>query len=351
MKMIRITNVTTKRTVDVNLEQRGAETVQCVMEQAREAFGASRIRRLVVGDLVIPRDDWDRHSVDTYMLLGEPWMVECSSNDFELRATGLSGEVMVLQNLGPQNTVGGLRDEIAKVSGLNKDGIDSLRILFGGKQLSDDKSTLKDCNLRPGCVIQIIHRMVGGGDMQCMPMGAPFVNIDEHSLPSRHEWSTTAPSWRIAKHGLCIEGTCTNRRCESKGSLVIVNFGYTTFSLLEDAHQCSCPACKSHVDPVTCGFNNCYWSLYGRKCNTPSEPPTTIKITEKHADNAWHHYDPNENGTTQWLTLLITAKRERKQRERFPWGHSFHARCAGMSPEGQCCQESMTEFQRSRSAV
>ena len=75
--MIRIADVTTKRTVDVCLDQRGMESVQCLMEQACSAFGVSRILRLVVGDLVVPQADWTRHSVDTYMLLGEPWMVKC----------------------------------------------------------------------------------------------------------------------------------------------------------------------------------------------------------------------------------------------------------------------------------
>ena len=71
-RMIRIRDVTTKQTADLNLSQKGMETVQCLMKQACSAFGVETILRLVVGDLVIARSEWNLHSVDTYMLMGEP---------------------------------------------------------------------------------------------------------------------------------------------------------------------------------------------------------------------------------------------------------------------------------------
>lgn len=364
--MIRVADWRTKQTVDVALEQQGMESVQRLMMKACKAFRATRIVSLMVGDLNIPREDWDRHSVDVYLLLGEPWMVECfwkvrgtPDNIFHepIYITGLTAETNAITNLGPQSTVWDLRMNAENVIGHEGH---PLRMLHAGKQLEDERS-LSDYGIRGGSVIQVVLRLAGGGGIS---FGASFVDIDEKSMPSRREWSTRpVPSWREATRGLCIEGTCTNPRCKSKGSLVIVKLGYTRFSLLEQSHLCCCPACGSHVEPVTCAFNNCYWNLWGRKRNSPSEDLTTVKITEQYADDAWHRYDPNENGKAQWSALFITANAEREKKcckcrdtvneqdeITLPCGHSGHDGCNRKPAECHRRPDSMTEFQRRRSA-
>ena len=362
-RMIRIADVTTKQTVDVALEQRGMESVQCLMEQACSAFGVPRILRLVVGDLVISQDNWTRHSVDTYMLLGEPWMVKCF---VEYKSNGpivvdFEGETTTL-DLGPQDPLGDLVYMMFLEKGIPPE---DLRLFHNQEPLFGSDTPLTTWGVEAYSTVHAFRRMSGGGGPIRLGVPLSFVNISDHSLPTRREWGATSPSWRIAHHGLCIDGLCTNPTCKSKGNRVIVNFGYTTLSLVEDVHLCCCPVCESHVEPVTCGFNNCYWSLWGRKRNTPSEPPTTVKITEKYADDAWHCYDPSQNGTAQWLALIITA-RERSQRHCWECcsfidgaretmlpncGHSFHSYCIDESGVCQRCQTTLTAFQRIRSAV
>ena len=341
------------------------ESVQCLMEQACSAFGVPRILGLVVGDLVVPRTDWTRHSVDTYMLLGEPWMVKCSvgcKSKGPIRVVDFEGEITTF-DLGPKDTLSDLAHMLFLEKGIPPEDV---RFFYEGQVLlGRDNTRLARAGVTPYSTLDLIRRLSGGGGP--IMMGAPltFVNIDDHSLPSRRKWNArSAPSWRTAKRGLCIDGLCTNPKCKSKGSRVLVNFGYTTLSLVEDAHLCCCPVCESHVEPVTCGFNNCYWSLWGRKRNTPSMPPTTVKITEKYADDAWHCYDSSQNGTAQWLALIITA-RERIQKHcweccsfiggtretTLPCGHSFHSYCIDESGVCQRCQATLTAFQRIRSAV
>ena len=73
--MIRIADVTTKRTAHIKLEQEGLETVDRVM-QASAAFGAKRVTKLLVGDLDVTWYDWPRISASDFLLTGEPWIVK-----------------------------------------------------------------------------------------------------------------------------------------------------------------------------------------------------------------------------------------------------------------------------------
>ena len=90
------------------------------------------------------------------------------------------------------------------------------------------------------------------------------------------QWAKSAPDWRRASKGLCIEGECTNRRCETYGEQVIVSRGFSKFDLqvdgghaegqgLERHAVCPCPMCGEHVVPLTVAFNSCYWRWQGAK--------------------------------------------------------------------------------------
>ena len=50
-----------------------------------------------------------------------------------------------------------------------------------------------------------------GGDFADLTKGKKF------------EWNKNAPQYRIASRGLCLEGTCTNSRCEAYGNMVDIN--------------------------------------------------------------------------------------------------------------------------------
>lgn len=80
----------------------------------------------------------------------------------------------------------------------------------GGREVSDlDSIAMSD--VPTGAVFHHVLRVTGGG--------CPFVDVTDKAGPIKLEWSATAPSWRRARHGLCLEGECTNRYCEAYDSM------------------------------------------------------------------------------------------------------------------------------------
>ena len=55
---------------------------------------------------------------------------------------------------------------------------------------------------------------------------AEFVDLSNSKGLKRIEWSSYAPDWRIARPGLCLEGTCTNKDCKAQADKVVINIGF-----------------------------------------------------------------------------------------------------------------------------
>lgn len=52
--------------------------------------------------------------------------------------------------------------------------------------------------------------------------GGSFCDLTQD--PKIFNWSTSGPEWRVARHGLCLEGpTCLNKECKAYKRMVIIN--------------------------------------------------------------------------------------------------------------------------------
>ncbi|CAF1176120.1 unnamed protein product [Rotaria sp. Silwood1] len=122
----------------------------------------------------------------------------------------------------------------------------------------------------------------------------------------RIEWATTAPRWRRARRGLCLEGQCPTSACEAFNRTVIMSLGFRRFDMLSDVGLATtkCPICKQYVEPVTCSFNNCWWRYEGIK-RSQSQAPESCSCDWKHADDAYYRFDENHGEEVSWLKLVF----------------------------------------------
>ncbi|CAF3105601.1 unnamed protein product [Rotaria socialis] len=139
--------------------------------------------------------------------------------------------------------------------------------------------------------------------------GKTFIDLTKGNSPKRMEWSSSAPNWRIARPGICLEGKCSNPYCLAHEQLVIINIGIREFDLLTESYKISkCPECSKYVEPATCAFNNCMWRWKGLKQSKIDAAPTEVSEDWKLADNAYHRFDETVNGGVMWLQLILYAK-------------------------------------------
>ncbi|CAF3024999.1 unnamed protein product [Rotaria sp. Silwood2] len=98
-------------------------------------------------------------------------------------------------------------------------------------------------------------------------LGSQFVDLSNTSGLIRRKWSSSAPKWRKAAPGICLEGKCNNSSCDAYQKAVIINIGLRKFDYLQDITKdtSKCPMCSKYVEPITCAFNNCYWRWEGIK--------------------------------------------------------------------------------------
>jgi hypothetical protein len=176
-------------------------------------------------------------------------------------------------------------------------------------------------------------------------------------LVDDYEQPTQTNSWKQCTPGFSILGKCWNENCNACGSDVVMNYGFGVFDFSENKHSTNCPSCHKHVNPVVCGFNNCYW-LY-RNANVDGTGLT---------DHGWKHVDGNQfcvlnifNRKWSNSTISIFRKipgecaiclddidpKNTNFREvlEFPCGHSFHGDCArpwlSKNSSCPCCRHNL----------
>ncbi|KAJ3071488.1 hypothetical protein HDU99_002404, partial [Rhizoclosmatium hyalinum] len=96
------------------------------------------------------------------------------------------------------------------------------------------------------------------------PSFTAFVDVSNGG-PSKIEFASEAPRWRVVSTGLNLEGVCTNKSCNAFGDLVIAPQGLGVFDLEMDAHRVQCPECDKRVVPKKCGFYDCEYAFTGFK--------------------------------------------------------------------------------------
>ncbi len=111
----------------------------------------------------------------------------------------------------------------------------------------------------------------------------------------------TAPEWRRAEPGLCLEGMCINVACRANGSMVIVNKGFTDFDVDREYNDCQCPVCHKPVAPTKPGFSNCFWRIKAVNFHTKATLDTYWTKTE----NDYFTFDADACGMTSFSSLRI----------------------------------------------
>lgn len=193
----------------------------------------------------------------------------------------------------------------------NKKGIETICFKSDDEILDDNDSTIASYGVEDKAILQLVN--LNANDRNDFCMGVKFVEISNSNGLKRKNWSKTAPSWRRTRYGLCLEGLCTNKQCEAHNRRVIMPIGYMAFNITTDASETTtkCPSCKQYVEPITCGFNNCWWRYNGIKQNEKGKSPIKCSGNWQQTDDAYHYFDEGASGIVVWKQLIIEAVKKR----------------------------------------
>jgi len=217
---------------------------------------------------------------------------------FQIFLVTLTGERIIIYG-HLEDSVRKLKEQIDERLDLRPD---QQRIIFAGKQLEDAK-TLGSYNIRVTSLLHLVLRLRGGGG------GFDFADITQDHKAKSFEWSNTAPAWRMAKRGLCLEGKCDNLQCQAFGCYVIINKGMGTYDLVYNQHENKCPMCLMYVKIEKCGFNNCRYGYTRIKLQEGGLPPQKVTSQEEiEVGDCYKLFDPEMTGKANWLTLKIVTK-------------------------------------------
>ena len=193
---------------------------------------------------------------------------------------------------------------LQKLNTNNNADMDTLYFLQKDTEFFDETATLEDYEIEDETILQAVKpnsRSSFGGS------GRRFADLSNDQGLKKIAWAKTAPEWRIAPHGLCLEGICNNETCKAFKQTVIIPIGYKRFDILVDSNSKTsyCPVCKKYVDPESCSFNNCWWKFEGKKQDKPGDEPKSCSSNWRMADDAYHCFDQEKSGLVSWRQLII----------------------------------------------
>jgi hypothetical protein len=205
-----------------------------------------------------------------------------------------------------------LKEAIQGYEGMS---LDQIALTYAGKQLAEDHYTLRHYKVEPGCTVQLVGRLRGGGCPRWrgktgvapdLPQPVGFADLEDTSLLCKIKLnSRTAPAWRSCEEGLNVEGECWNEDCIAFRQMVIDPRHFTTFNLEEEAH---CPCCEEAIRPLTCGFWMCLWMFEGRKAGVGAIDMASQFMK---AGQDYERFAEAADGAVaaEWSSLIITTKK------------------------------------------
>ena len=259
------------------------------------------LQELYVGTTCI--NPKSQYTIEYYLLDGEVWIMNSVVVDnamIDISISAWDGS-RVYFKVKPETRIGKITEMYCNMQGICRERV---FFMFDGGNMGDD-SLVRDYDMEDGDAMEVFQVQLGGG---CSGSPIEFADISKTSALKRMTWSKSAPPWRIARRGLCIEGRCTTKLCQAYSQNVIVNVGFGHWELEKYGQSCTCPICCGPVDVATCAFNNCRWKWVGKKVVSPSSPPVVVRGEWKEADDAYHRFEEKESGKAKWLLLKITTE-------------------------------------------
>jgi hypothetical protein len=212
----------------------------------------------------------------------------------------LTGKTITLDVVGKTATI---LDVMRLVQ--DKEGIppDQQRMIWAGKELTKE-AMVCEYFIRKEATLHLVLSLRGGG------LSPEFADLTRKDIVKTHSWSPEAPKWREAAPGLCLEGRCTNRRCDAFLQLVIINKGFERFDLVKSTRtrqSTVCPLCECYVQPTTCAFNNCSWRYWGIKALVGE----AVSCDWQQVGDEYKRFDEKFDAAAicPWLSLVIEAHR------------------------------------------
>lgn len=133
-----------------------------------------------------------------------------------------------------------------------------------------------------------------------------FVDFDKNKT-KKLKFSENAPKWRRVEKGLNLFGKCIHKECIAYGKEVIYIVGNNIeFDFDKQKKEIVCPICFKNFMPLSLGFWQCEYQIKGLKLQNGEYKTININGRET-KDNDFEYYDPYDNGTSFWSSLIIFA--------------------------------------------
>ena len=118
-------------------------------------------------------------------------------------------------------------------------------------------------------------------------------------------YSSEAPNYRTAVHGINIFGIYKTENCVTKGNEVIVPINEKKLDFINEKFNFRCPECKGIIEPKTVGFYMCQYRIYGSKLENDKVVNFDNGLGESHDTQKLQYFDEASNGKAIFISLIF----------------------------------------------